>query len=88
MTRTIGKAKADYQDDNNWKDTGCAFEDSCLNCHRETKDCPEENGHVYMRDKKQRRRSVIEYFIARGESYRIPKELGISPSTIQRDLRG
>jgi len=84
MTRLVDKAKADY-DEQNWQDTGCVLEDSCLNCCRTIDQCPAVNGHVFQRDRKLCQDEKIMTRINHGwTNEQIRADLGISESTIAR----
>lgn len=90
MGRTIDKAKADYAEQH-WEDKGCEFVSSCLNppCRRPRNKCPMQYSHIFLKDKKQRQTAVIISRLAEGQSKEfICEQMKISPSTIQRALRG
>ena len=82
------KSKSDY-DDAHWTDTGCEFEDKCLDCERPVDKCPNESKHLFARDRKQRRRAEIQARRAEGQSTEeICKAMGISERTIHRSKGG
>jgi hypothetical protein len=88
MTRTKDKGKADY-DDTNWQDTGCEFEDKCLDCERAPDKCPAGSSRIFQRDRRQRHIAEIRARKAEGQSDdEICKAMKISVRTVQRATGG
>jgi len=88
MTRTRDKGKADY-DDANWEDTGCEFEDRCLDCKRPVEICPATADRVFQRDAMQRHIAEVRARKSEGQSNdEICQAMGISLRTIQRATGG